>query len=152
MLKREHGGRRQEPDLRAVHDRLERGAHRHFRLAIADIPAEQAVHRRRRFHVAPDVGDRNFLVAGELILERVVELTMPVRVRAEGVPRHRLARRVQLEQLLGHVPQGTTNPGLGLGPGGSAEPVQGGFRGPGIFLQQVELLNRDEQLVLADVA
>ena len=68
------------------------------------------------------------------------------------MPRHSFARRVQFEQLLGHVAHGTTDPGLGLGPGGPTEPVQGGFRGPGVFLQQVELLDRDKQLVLADVA
>ena len=58
VLEREHGRRREDRDLLAVHHRLERGAHRHFGLAVADVAAEQAVHRRRRLHVALDVGDR----------------------------------------------------------------------------------------------
>ena len=58
VLKREHGRRREERHLLAVHHRLEGGAHRHFGLAVADVAAEQAIHRRRRFHVALDVGDR----------------------------------------------------------------------------------------------
>ena len=53
VLEREHGRRREERDLLAVHHRLERGAHGDFGLAVADIAAEQAVHRRRRLHVAP---------------------------------------------------------------------------------------------------
>ena len=58
MLKRQHRRRREERHLLAVHHRLERGAHRDFGLAVADVAAQQAVHRRRRFHVALDVGDR----------------------------------------------------------------------------------------------
>ena len=58
VLEREHRRRREERDLLAVHHRLERGAHRDFGLAVADVAAEQAVHRRRRLHVALDVGDR----------------------------------------------------------------------------------------------
>ena len=57
MLKRQHGRRREERHLLSVHHRLERGAHRHFGLAVADVAAEQAIHRRRRFHVALDVVD-----------------------------------------------------------------------------------------------
>ena len=47
VLEREHGRRREDGDLLAVHHGLERRAHRHFRLAVADVAAEQAVHRRR---------------------------------------------------------------------------------------------------------
>ena len=52
VLKRQHRRRREDRDLLAVHHRLERRAHRDFGLAVADIAAEQAIHRRRRFHVA----------------------------------------------------------------------------------------------------
>ena len=48
VLERQHRRRRQDGDLLAVHHRLERGAHRHFGLAVADVAAQQAVHRRRR--------------------------------------------------------------------------------------------------------
>ena len=58
MLKRQHRRRRENGHLLAVHHRLERGAHRDLGLAVADVAAQQAIHRRRRFHVALDVGDR----------------------------------------------------------------------------------------------
>ena len=48
MLERQDGRRREHRHLLAVHDRLERGAHRDLGLAVADVAAQQAVHRRRR--------------------------------------------------------------------------------------------------------
>ena len=57
VLEREHGGGREERHLLAVHHGLERGAHRHFGLAVAHVAAQQAVHGRRRLHVALDVLD-----------------------------------------------------------------------------------------------
>ena len=81
MLKRQDGRRRKERRLLAVHHRLERGAHRHFGFAVADIAAQQAIHRRRRFHVALDVGDGLRLVDREVPLERVFELALPVASR-----------------------------------------------------------------------
>ena len=81
VLEREDRRRRQERHLLAVHDGLERRAHRDFGLAVADVAAQQAVHRRRRLHVALDVGDGVRLIDGQLPLERVFELLLPVRVR-----------------------------------------------------------------------
>ena len=48
MLEGEHRRRREHGDLFAVHHRLERGAHGDLGLAVADVAAQQAVHRRRR--------------------------------------------------------------------------------------------------------
>ena len=62
VLEREHRRRREERHLLAVHHRLERRAHRDFRLAVADVAAEQPVHGRGRFHVALDVGDGGLLI------------------------------------------------------------------------------------------
>ena len=81
VLKREDGRRREERDLLAVHHGLEGRAHGDFRLAVADVAAEQPVHRRRRFHVARDVGDGGLLIGRQVVLERVGELLLPVRVR-----------------------------------------------------------------------
>ena len=80
VLKREHGRRREHRHLFAVHHRLEGGAHRHFGLAVADVAAQQPVHRRRRFHVALDVGDGGFLIRRQVVLEGVLEFLLPVRV------------------------------------------------------------------------
>ena len=152
MLKRQHGRRREERDLLAVHHRLERGAHRDFGLAVADVAAQQAIHRRRRFHVALDVGDRRLLIGRQLVLERVLELLLPVRIGAERVARHRLARGVELEQLLRHVAHRLLDPGLRPLPRGAAQPVERRPRRAGVLLDEIEPLDRHEQLVLAGVA
>ena len=78
VLEREDRRRREKRDLLAVDDRLEGGAHRDFGLAVADIAAEQAIHRRRRFEIARDVGDRRLLIRRELVLERVGKFLLPV--------------------------------------------------------------------------
>ena len=152
VLKRQHGGRREKRDLLPVHHRLERGPHRHFGLAIADVAAQQAIHRRRRFHVALDVVDGVLLVDREIPLEGVVELALPVRIRAERVARHGLARGVELEQLLGHVAHGLLDARLGAFPGGAAELVERRLRGAAVLLDEVEPLDRNEQLVFAEIA
>ena len=107
---------------------------------------------RRRLHVALDVGDGVLLIGRQLPLERVLELLLPVRVGAEGVARHRLARGVELEQLLGHVAHRLLDARLGLLPRRAAEPVERRPRRAGVLLDEVEPLDRDEELVLAGVA
>ena len=152
VLKREHGRRREKRHLLSVHHRLERGAHRHFGLAVADVAAQQAIHRRRRFHVALDVVDGVLLVDGEIPLERVVELALPVRIRAERVARHGLARGVELEQLLGHVAHGLLDARLGAFPRRAAELVERRLRGAAVLLDEIEPLDGNEQLVFAEIA
>ena len=149
VLEREHGRRREDRDLLAVHDRLERGAHRDLGLAVADVTAEQAIHRRRRFHVALDVVDRGPLIGRQLPLERVLELLLPVRVGAERVARHCLARGVELEELFGHVAHRLLDARLGLFPGGATEPIERRPGRAGVALDEIEPLDRNEQLVVA---
>ena len=50
--------RREDGRLLAVEDALEDGPHRDLGLAVADVAAEEAVHRLLRLHVALDVADR----------------------------------------------------------------------------------------------
>src|SRR5271165_3346967 len=71
VLEGEHGGRRQHRDLAIVADRLECRAHADFRLAVADIATQQAVHGRTRFHVTLDVKNRAHLVFGLAKLESI---------------------------------------------------------------------------------
>ncbi len=144
MLKRQNGCRREERDLLAVHHGLERGAHRDFRFAVPDVAAEETVHRRRRFHVALDVGDGVHLVDRQIPLERIVELALPVRVGAEGVARHRLARGVQLEKLFGHVAHGLLDAGLGALPRGAAQLVERRLCRAAVLLDEIEPLDRNE--------
>ena len=152
VLKREHGGGCQKRHLFAVHYRLERGAHRHFRLAVSDVAAEQTIHRDRRFHVALDVGDRGHLIGRQLVRKRVLEFLLPVRVGGKSMAAHRLSRRVELQQLLGHVAHGLLHARLGLLPGGAAKAIDWRPRRAGVLLDEIEPLDRHEQLVLAGVA
>ena len=152
MLKRQHGRGREKRGLLAVHDGLERGAHGDLGLAVPDVAAQQTIHRRRRLHVALDVGDRIRLIDRQVPFERIFELTLPVGIRIERVPRHRLARGVQLEQLLGHVAHGLLDPGLRALPGGAAQFVERRLRGAAVLLNEIEPLDGDEELVFARVA
>ena len=85
VLEREHRGRGEKRDLLAVHDGLERGTDRHFGLAVADVAAQQAVHRRGRLHVFLDVCGRRRLVGRQLIWEGLLELLLPVCIGTKGV-------------------------------------------------------------------
>ncbi len=152
MLKGQDGCGREDGDLLAVHDRLERGAHRHLGLAVADIAAEQAIHRGVRLHVPLDVGDGVRLIDRELPLERILEFLLPVRIGRKGIARHRPARGVELEQLLGHVAHGFLHARLGLLPRRPAQAVERRARGTGVLLNEIEPLDRDEELVFSGVA
>ncbi len=152
VLEGEHRRRRQDRHLLAVHHRLERRPQRHLGLAVADVAAQQAIHRHRRLHVALDVGQSRRLIRRQLVGERGLELLLPVRVGTEGMAGDGLARRIELEQLFGHVAHGLLDPALGPFPGGAAETIQRRPAAAGVLLHQVEALDRDEQLVVAVIA
>ena len=57
MLKGEDGRGREHGDLLAVLHGFEGCAHGYFRLAVANVAAEQAIHGACRFHIALDVGN-----------------------------------------------------------------------------------------------
>ena len=57
MLKRQDRGGSEHGHLFAVGESFERRAHGHFGLAVADVAAQQPVHRQIRFEVAFDIGD-----------------------------------------------------------------------------------------------
>ena len=65
---------------------FEGGAHGHFGFAVADIAAQQAIHRHGRFHVVLDVRDGGELVVGFVVVEGVFEFALEFVVRGEGVP------------------------------------------------------------------
>src|SRR5207237_2247237 len=80
VLVREDRRRREESDLLAVEHRLEGRPHGDLRLAVADVAAEEPIHRLALLHVALDVRDRLSLVRSLLVLEGVLELLLPRRV------------------------------------------------------------------------
>ena len=72
----------QHGDLLAVLHRLERRPHRDLGLAVADVAADQPVHRHRPPHVGLDLVDGGQLVGGLDERERVLELALPRACRA----------------------------------------------------------------------
>ena len=109
VLLREHGRRHEHGDLLAVHHGLERGAQGDLGLAVADVAADQAVHRARVLHVALDVVNGAELVGRLDVRERRLELRLPWRVGREGVALGDLARGVELQQLLRHLLDGAAH-------------------------------------------
>ncbi len=103
MLLREDGGRREDGDLFAFHDRFEGGANRHLRFAETDVAADQAIHRTRLLHVALGGGDGRELVRRFAVGERMFELALPFRVGAEGVAELRFALGLHGQHLAGVV-------------------------------------------------
>ena len=125
VLLDQQGGRHQDRHLLAVHHRLERGAHRDLGLAVADVAADQPVHRDHLLHVLLDLFDRGQLVRGLDEVERVLQLALPGRVGGERVAAGGLPGGVQLDQLGGDLADGPAGPALALDPVGAAHPVQG---------------------------
>ena len=85
MLLRKQCGRDKNCDLLSVHDRLERGANRDLGLAVADVAANDPVHRVRLLHVGLDLVDGAELVRCFDVGERVLQLALPRCVRSELV-------------------------------------------------------------------
>ena len=103
MLLHQQRRRREHRDLLAGVHGDERGAHRHLGLAEADVAAHDAVHGPLAGQIAEHLADRLRLIGGLLEREGAGErLVLELRQR-QGEARLRLAPRVQVEQLRGHV-------------------------------------------------
>ncbi len=154
MLLREDRGRHQHRHLAALLPRLEGGAHRHLGLAVADVAADQAVHRLDVLHVLLHLDDRLELVGRLLVGERRLQLALPHGVGLEGVSLEGLPRGVGADQLVRHLLDRLLGARLGLLPRAGAEPVDRGPRAlaRGVARDQRELLHRDEQAVGLGVA
>ncbi len=95
--------------------------------------------------------DRGLLIGGQLPLEGVFELLLPVRVGAERMARHRFPCSVELEQLLRHIAHRLLDARFGFLPRRPTEPIERGPRRAGVHLNEIEPLDRDEQFVLARI-
>ena len=80
VLVREDGRRDEHRRLPAAHHALERGPHRELGLAVADVAAEEPVHRDPRLHVLLDGVERDELVGRLLVGKRRFERLLPRRV------------------------------------------------------------------------
>src|SRR5438552_1943619 len=145
VLECEDGGGGEDGNLFAIRDRFERRTHRHFRLTITDVAAEQTIHGRFALHVALDVRDGSVLVVGFFKFERVFKFALPVAVSSERKALRRLSRRVEFEKFVGHVLKRLANTGFARGPGGAAELVERRFRALdyAIALHEVHALERN---------
>ena len=126
VLAHEQGGGREDGDLLAVGHGLEGGAHGDLGLAVADVAADEPVHRLGPLHVRLDLVDGDQLVGGLGVGEGLLQLGLPGRVGAEGVAGGGGAGGVKAHELPGDLPHGPPGPGLGPGPVRPAHPVQGG--------------------------
>ena len=93
-------GARMRGLLAALHAAEDR-AQRDLGLAVADVAADQAIHRARRLHVAEHGVDRGGLIGRLVERERRLELAERVVGGREAMAGQRGALRVELEQLLG---------------------------------------------------
>ena len=91
MLLHQNRSRREHGGLFAAHHRLEHGAERNLRLAIAHIAAQQAIHHARTFHIALDIFDRRQLIRRFLVGEIILEFALPRGIRFERIARHGFA-------------------------------------------------------------
>ena len=131
---------------------LERRPHRDLGLAVADVAADQAVHRPLRLHVGLDRLDRLELVGGLAVGEGRLEPHLPLAVGREAVPAARLALGVEVEQLAGHLAGGAARPRLHLLPALAAERGElGMLAAADVAADLRQLVGRDEDLVAAAV-
>jgi len=137
----------QDGDLLAVHDRLEGCPDGDLGLAVADVAADQPVHRHDPLHIGLDFGDRGQLVRGFDVGEGVLELSLPDRVGGERVTLGGLAGGVQLDQFGGDLANGLAGARLALGPVGAAHLVQRRALPADVAGHQMQLVHRHEQPV-----
>src|SRR5712664_2336342 len=154
MLEGEYGRGRKKRDLLRIGNGFEGGAHGHFGLAIADIAAEEAVHRCGALHVFLDVGDRGVLVGSLLELEGVLEFALEISVGRKRKPWRGFPGRVQRQKLVGHVFQRFAYARLARVPAGTAESIERGMRAfdNAIALHQVHALEGDVEARVLGVA
>ena len=124
VLLGEDGGGHEDRDLAAVGHDLEGRTQRDFRLAVADVSRDEPVHGARALEVGLDVFDRARLVGRLLEAERGLEFALPGRVRGKRRPLRHGARRVEAEELLGHLPHRRAHRFLDPLPGAAAHPVE----------------------------
>ena len=101
VLLDEHGRRREHARLLAALHAAEDRAQRDLGLAVADVAADQPIHRLAGLHVGEHRADRVVLIGRLVERERRLELAERVVGGRERVAGQGGALRVDLEQLLG---------------------------------------------------
>ena len=149
VLLGEDRGRHEHQHLLAGVGGLEGGAQRDLRLAVADVAADQPVHRALGLHVPLDLLDRLALVARLRVGEGGLEVAQPVRVGREREAAAVAALGVEVEQLAGELLGGAAGARLHRVP---ARPAELGERrvlaaGADVARDLRELVDRHEDAV-----
>ena len=150
MLAREKGGRADDRDLHPGHRRDEGGAERDLGLAEADVADDQPIHRLAGAEIAERVGDGAVLIVGFLVREAVDEAgeagfgfgDVGLAQRALGGDGDELARDFA-DPLL--------HPRLAALPRFAAELVEAGALFAAVAGEDLEVFDRDVELVAAEV-
>ncbi len=121
VLLGEDRGRDEHQHLLAADGDGERGPERDLGLAVADVAADEPVHRPRRLEILLHGFDGARLVLGLAVRERGLEPFDPLLLDVVGDPGPRLALGVQLQQLTGHLAEVLARAGLEVVPGLAAE-------------------------------
>ena len=153
MLLGQHRRGHENPDLPALHHRLESRAHRDLRLPIADVPADEAVHRPCCLHVLLDRCDGSDLVGRFDVRKRRLQFHLPRRVSGIRVTPKHLSCRVQRQQVPGQRLHCLPHSGLRPLPFAARQSrqVRLAIRRPDVAAYAVELVRGNEELVLLGV-
>ena len=129
VLQGEDGGGNEDGDLLvSIDDGLEGGAHGDFCLPVADISADEAVHRLVRGHLFFDRFDGRTLVFGLCVGEGLFEGGEDIGVICVDVPAAQLAFSSCGEEVFGITDDRFLGRGFGALPLVGAELVEGGER------------------------
>ena len=148
LLGQDRGGH-EHGHLFAGVDRLERRPDRDLGLAVADVAADQAVHRLALGHVALDRFDRRELVGRFLVGKGRLELGHPVAVLLRIDETRRIGSLgLDFDQFLGEVDDRLGDAFFTLFPGRCADLRQRGvgLAAADVFLNQVDLGDRHIEL------
>ena len=152
VLTRQQGRRRDEGDLLARHDGNESGPERDLGLAEPDIAADQAIHGPAGGEIAQNVLDRLLLVLGLVIGKMGAEFLVHAFRRGKDLAFPQFARRGDLDQLVGDVPDPRLGARLPRLPAAAAEAVEPDFRIlRSVSRDDVDVLDGDVELVVAIV-
>ena len=162
LLRQDRGGH-QHSHLHAILYCFEGSADSDLCFAVTDIAADQAVHDPAALHIALRIFDRRQLVLGLVIREHFLQLALPDGVFFKGMSLLRLARRIELHQILRHFVDRALDLAPRIGPLLRTELVEfgPGRRAGTVFLQYAKLRGQhiqyaatavlDLDIVLGDV-
>ncbi len=146
MLAREKRGGDDDRDLLARHRHDEGGSQRHFRLAEADIAADEPIHRPPLGEILDCIRDRFFLVFGLLIGKARAEFVVEPLRRLDLRQRFQLARGGDAHQFRRDLAHARLHARLAALPARAAQTVELGRAFVGaVARQKFDVLHRQEQ-------